>query len=1239
MKTSFAIAFAAALISISSAASAESASANAASSPCADGKCSYIDFTSGKDFKRQDLYGPNSQVAGAGASGISEVVISGSTFSSSTPGHFIFTGSQKITIENTTFSNATDSALWFRSHKGPSNTEIAADNFDSVDVTLSNVRLINNTSGSGSGAYVYGKIDMTMTDGEVRGNKVTATEPVKNTDIYSGAGIEVKSGNVIFENVDFDDNVVSAAGACATGGAILVDKTTGIKENGKDLIGDVTFKITKNGLTYAGNNVIGKTELMTDTYGWYAYTSGGFLFLDRSSRGTFDIAEGVTLTIGEAGADYEKNPELDSIASAVPNNDNYPDYAQLNKKGAGTLQMNASMDKYFALFNVEEGTFNIAQEWQNCAKTTVSGGTLNAAGGLVLDNLKQEKNSYYQNGTITVAGGSLVAPSIAFKNSAGATNKTDKATLTIKSGTVTTKDLNTTNGVLTLSGGALNVTGNLTVAADTFELDGGELATSYKNFFAASQAGGTLAGTDNLANVKAGAAGGTIVFTDDLGTYTLDKLHKTQAQFNADGSNAVKVVFRNGTLNLEKGDDLTSSSLDNLVVENAVGDAKADGDFTVTHDTTIAAVDFGSSTTAKAGSSSGMLTLTANAAGGNVFVYDADSKLDTVEVTNVQLGNNESASGNVNIKTLKVNGSLDVVGAFTAQDVALDSSAMATVSGAFDLKSLTGEGSLSVEEGGILSATNIGANVQLGDGGMLVLNSASVDDAGVTGVVSTQPQSPAAYGIMMLSVVPEEISANIVTTNRNAKAIIASLNHIEEVDGFNERSILFVDRAVKLGSDGQINIGTKTGAAGTLTIGENALAVLDADSLSSSAPVVEGKLSVAQGSEVYVIANGKKTLLLTEDETPLAASPNVTVSNKLLGMTAEVQKDRGLVATIGVKENATKDAELLSAINTAFNNAKNGRVLGAIAEVEGFYTDDFTEAGRHAAEEYLAMPVTAGTYNVAYDAAEQVTGAVLRRNLDPSTGLGVWADVFYTTNEAKKIFGGQGYSADIYGAALGFDGTFACGAKLGLALSVGSGDADAEKSIGKYSNDADFWGISVYTGKAIDGLYLSADASYLSLDNDVKGSIAGASADESLDSSVFTVGVRGDLTVYDQAFKVVPHVGLRYTKIDVDDYRGISADSMNVFETPVGVRVAGEFAPAAGWTVTPDIDFTIVPQVGDKEVSTLVGDVDVLDSVYNTTLGVRAACGNFSFGLSYRYGFGTDDRSNNAFEARAAYVW
>lgn len=450
MKTSFAIAFAAALISISSAASAESASANAASSPCADGKCSYIDFTSGDGFKTQNLFGPNSQYSAK--SDVKEVVITGSTFSSSAPGYFIFNGTQKITIENSTFSNATNWALFFQSHKGGSTVE--AGNFDSTVVTLNNVNLTNNYTSSGNAAamYVYGKLDMTMKDGAVSGNSIVYSGSDAQQLVPDGA-IVVKSGNVVFENVDFDNNVILAKNSYAIGGAVLVDKTTGIKENEKDLVGDVTFKITKNGLTYAGNNVVGKAESYVDTYGWYASTSGGFLFLDRSSRGTFDIADGVTLTIGEAGADYENNPELDSIASALPNASNHPDYATLTKKGAGTVQMNASMDKYFSFFNVEEGTFSIAQEWHNRAKTTVTGGTLNAAGGLVLDNLKQEQNSYYQNGTIIVEGGNVVAPSIAFINTAGATKKTDKATLTIASGTVTTKDLNTTNGVLTLSGG------------------------------------------------------------------------------------------------------------------------------------------------------------------------------------------------------------------------------------------------------------------------------------------------------------------------------------------------------------------------------------------------------------------------------------------------------------------------------------------------------------------------------------------------------------------------------------------------------------------------------------------------------------------------------------------------------------------------------------------------------------------------------------------------------------------
>ena len=268
----------------------------------------------------------------------------------------------------------------------------------------------------------------------------------------------------------------------------------------------------------------------------------------------------------------------------------------------------------------------------------------------------------------------------------------------------------------------------------------------------------------------------------------------------------------------------------------------------------------------------------------------------------------------------------------------------------------------------------------------------------------------------------------------------------------------------------------------------------------------------------------------------------------------------------------------------------------------------------------------------------QVTDAIVRHQLADHSGYGAWADVFYASNEAKKLYGNSGYKADIYGGVLGFDATFSCGATGGIALTIGQADADGERSFSKYSNDADFWGLSVYTGKNVadTSLYIGADLSYLWVDNDLKGTVAGASADESLDSTVFTVGLRADWTAYEGAFNVVPHAGVRYTAIDVDDYRGYASDSINVVELPVGVEVNGTFE-ASGWKVVPSVDFTIVPQVGDKDVKTAVGNVDVIDNLYNTTVGVEAVYGQYAFGLDAGYGFGSDDRQNATVKANFSY--
>ena len=112
------------------------------------------------------------------------------------------------------------------------------------------------------------------------------------------------------------------------------------------------------------------------------------------------------------------------------------------------------MDNYYGIFNVEEGTWNMAKTWKSRAHTTVSGGTLNLAKGLILDNLHSEEtqaSTYYQAGQLAITGGTVQTTTLTIQNSAKATNSSDKASLT-------------------LSGGNLIVTDALKVSDDSFKM-------------------------------------------------------------------------------------------------------------------------------------------------------------------------------------------------------------------------------------------------------------------------------------------------------------------------------------------------------------------------------------------------------------------------------------------------------------------------------------------------------------------------------------------------------------------------------------------------------------------------------------------------------------------------------------------------------------------------------------------------------------------------------------------------
>ena len=810
--------------------------------------------------------------------------------------------------------------------------------------------------------------------------------------------------------------------------------------------------------------------------------------------------------------------------------------------------------------------------------------------------------------------------------------------LTVVSGNYTFSDVEVApKGTLTLEGGRLSVTNTLKATGGTVDptrgaikFTGGTLNIQGSQIFV-NKGTGTDPNWEATEVVGLMSGSGVVELTDSF-EYSLANLRKAQETLNNGSKETLQVVFANGTLVLGQGEALTGGQIGGLNLADQTATADNNGSFSVSSntDTTVAAVDFGGkeastgtvSITTNGGSATGALVLSGN--NGNVFAGLADTT-KTVDVTGaLTLGNNTEASGNVNAETLKVD-NLKVVGTFTANNVTVETSARVDAGAAFTVNSLSG-GTTKVS--GTLDVTEVkeGAKVQAENGGTVVLTKV----AGTVGTPSSR--------FRVLSLTPEVATGfKLYGTNKNARDIIA--NSFMTDNDVKDKEVLFLDRVLEVERTGQVNVGATSGTNGAVTVGSSGILVIDARALGAE-PIVKGNLKAPAGSGFLLNLNQTGTFALAN-----TAVSDLTFKDDSAFLSAKIEN-----AAVGATDTTSKlvvafdetavgdDGELAAAMEAGYANAKNGAVFNAIGATEALFANGkLTEAGQRAASEYVAAPVVAGTYNVAYDAAAEVTRAVMNHNVK-GEGMGAWADVFYASNEAKKIYGGQGYSADVYGGVFGFDTVFSCGAKLGAALTIGQADADGERSFSKYSNDADFWGLSVYTGKNVadTSLYIGADLSYLWVDNDLKGTVAGASADESLDSTVFTVGLRADWTAYEGAFNVVPHAGVRYTAIDVDDYRGYASDSINVVELPVGVEVNGTFE-ASGWKVVPSVDFTIVPQVGDKDVKTAVGNVDVIDNLYNTTVGVEAVYGQYAFGLDAGYGFGSDDRQNATVKANFSY--
>ena len=979
-------------------------------------------------------------------------------------------------------------------------------------------------------------------------------------------------------------------------GLIKIDHGTNVTLNAKGMTGKLKVKAADGTTTL--NIDSGSDVTLADRQG--------------SVYESVNIADGkLTASIWHDTNEYgEKKEQLQ--------NDNKFKNVTVGEKGVFNItKLNSGGDKDQTKTNAKPHNTLLIKDM----KLTLEGGDLQVAGKTYTDKIVIGTSNTQDS--LMIQSGSYVFADVNF----GSGFKSQKASkLNVNGGELTVGQLDFSNGEVTVAGQLIadklvwtdkkygktptssKAVGSLTVT------NGGTLTTVAKDNLGKKNEAGQWVETDAGNHLEV-TEGGILELTDVFSAKAADvKQHIADAK-KAFGAQA-EIVFKNVTLTDEevKWDaDLGTGGL-NTVVKAPEADAKG----AVTLDTAgknvaVAGVQLteGSKTVQVTGD--GSLTVRGDTASGKIF--DGVAEVEKAEFVNLSLGYEAKNAGVVNAKTLTAK-NLDVIGNFTAQNVEVDS---AYVDGSLALNSLK------VADQGV---------AEIDKGTLHLLGVTDKDAKEIAGKVAVT-------------------DSGLLTTN-----LAAAQAHIAKLEDEKHPAILYVDRALKLADGAEVVIGTAPAtqkialfAAGeaaapaakkaSVTIAKDGYALVDvSDFIGTKTSVFGDNTDINVTNSALDLINVNKT-----GEVKLGASLTIGEKGELNTDSIYVSvAEKGVAANTGVvtlayNKGLVADATVDARLENAFTNGVGAKELGILSALDtpAFYdeeTDKLTATGNKALEQATGGNATAGVLNVAYDANAQVTDAIVRHQLSEHAGMGVWADVFYAKNEAKEIYGDFGYSADIYGGVLGFDYTAACGGTLGAALTVGTADADSEGGALSNSLSSDFVGLSVYASKDFSGLNVKADLGYIDFSNDFTG------LGDASDATTITFGVRGDFTAYQNgAFSVVPHMGLRYTRIDTDAVAFNDEQNMNVLEAPIGVKFAGTFE-ATGWKLVPSYDFTIVPQLGDKEVEAFgtAGDITILSGgLFNNVLGVEAVKDNMSFGLNASYGFGPDDRANTQINANFRY--
>ena len=473
---------------------------------------------------------------------------------------------------------------------------------------------------------------------------------------------------------------------------------------------------------------------------------------------------------------------------------------------------------------------------------------------------------------------------------------------------------------------------------------------------------------------------------------------------------------------------------------------------------------------------------------------------------------------------------------------------------------------------------------------------------------------------------------------------------------------------------GNGNAVSTTGSNGKLTIG---------DGTHNTNVIVNGHMKVVDGSSVIA---SNKTTLIVDSKYLTSDTPFITTSeNQLPEGSVTIE---GNVKAIGLKtgealqfsDNKTLDQNIAEKIITdnklqdiTFENNKlivttvskdeaakmlagsvvTDVLLQATKDNNTPITDLFTGAGKSNAEQISAINSAAniselgGTSHGTYSMSNIMTDAVadhLSLATHGEQDKDVWAHYIHNKENVSGLaLGGVdgNYDAQYNGIVVGSDLYKNGKATVGVALSYAEGNIDGSTLAARTSNDAEYYGASIY-GRIDNGdSAVLGDISYLHSKNDIEQTNSGKTITATPKADAFSVGVKAEQVFNAGAAKFVPYAGLRYMHLGVGNYNdslGLSynSDEQNLWLLPVGVTYSQDIK-AGSWTLRPVVEAGYVWTMGDRDTQQTVSlngasdgfGFDVADSgSFISRFALEAENANVTYGLGYEYQKGDTVKAN-----------